>query len=352
MTHYQLLSYNEVLVRTKNTRRYLLLGNGFSIAYDEIFSFKNLFDYAVNKNLISINSPLYNMFFYDFKTYDFERVIKKLEESKIVYFRYHNYPCYYNYLYMDIDNLKKILINVLSELHPEHAAILNEFNYSYSKEFIKEYDLIFTLNYDLLLTWVILKLQDDINYKHSSRLRVNDGFGRPISNLTFIENNLDQTIYYLHGALHIFDEGIEITKISSKNRDKSLILQIRENISDSSKYPLFVSEGTWQNKLLKIKKNIYLNHCYNSLKYLGLHTNVQRNDSLVIFGTLLKSNDNHIIEAIKQNNIKNIYIGLSSENKMYTDCSHIIKELQETKNIYFYDYTTVSVWNFNFKNFK
>lgn len=345
MTHYQFLSYNEVLVRTENTRRYLLLGNGFSIAYDKIFSFKNLFDHAVNKSLIGINSPLYNMFLYDFKTYDFERVIKKLEESIIVYFRYHNYPYYNNNLYKDIDNLKKILINVLSELHPEHAAILNEFNYMYSKTFIKEYDSIFTLNYDLLLTWVILKLQDDINYKNRSRLRVNDGFGRPISNLTFIENNLEQTIYYLHGALHIFDEGFYINKITSKYGDKSLIQQIRDNIFYDNKYPLFVSEGTWQNKLLKIKKNIYLNHCYNSLKNLGFYTNVQDNDSLVIFGTLLKSNDNHILEAIKQNNIKNIYIGVSSYYKIQEECSHIFKELKN-KNLYFYDYNTVNVWKF------
>ena len=85
MIHYNdFLTYDEVLKRTENWKRYLLLGNGFSIAYDKIFSFKNLFDYAVNKNLIIVNSPLYNIFFYDFKTYDFERVIKKLEESIII----------------------------------------------------------------------------------------------------------------------------------------------------------------------------------------------------------------------------------------------------------------------------
>ncbi len=60
MTHYQLLSYNEVLVRTENTRRYLLLGNGFSIAYDKIFSFKNLFDHAVNKIQIIIVDHFYS----------------------------------------------------------------------------------------------------------------------------------------------------------------------------------------------------------------------------------------------------------------------------------------------------
>lgn len=352
MTHYQLLSYNEVLVRTENTRRYLLLGNGFSIAYDrDRFSFKNLFYYAVNKNLISINSPIHDIF-KNFETYDFEKVIKKLEDAMYIYncyqWYFYTYPNYANQLYIDGDYLRNILIDVLSKLHPEHAASLDEFNYSYVKNFIKEYDSIFTLNYDLLLTWAILELQYNRNSVNNSRLEVNDGFRRPTGNLTFVENNEEQTIYYLHGALHIFDEGTEITKITSKYGDRSLIQQIRKNISNS-KYPLFVSEGTWQNKLSKIRKNIYLNHCYNSLKKLGFYNN---NDSLVIFGTLLKSNDNHIIEAIKQNNIKNIYIGLSSENKMHTDCSHIIKELEETKNIYFYDYTTVSVWNFNFKNFK
>ncbi|BAK73199.1 DUF4917 family protein [Arcobacter sp. L] len=353
MTFYQLLSYNDVLLRTENGSRYLLLGNGFSIAYDrDRFSFKNLFYYAVNKNLISVNSPIHDIF-KNFETYDFERVIKKLEDALYIYNCYqlyfYTYPDYANKLCIDGNRLRNILIDVLSELHPEHAASLDQHNYSYAKNFIKEYNSIFTLNYDLLLTWATLELQYNRNYINNSRLEVNDGFGRPNGNLIFKENNLEQTIYFLHGALHIFDDGIEITKISSKDRDKSLIPQIRENILYFSKYPLFVSEGTWQNKLLKIKKNIYLNHCYNSLKKLGFYNN---NDSLVIFGTLLKSNDNHIIEAIKQNNIKNIYIGLSSENKMYTDCSHIIKELEETKNIYFYDYTTVFVWNFNFKNFK
>lgn len=335
---YEFLKYDEVIRRTENGKRYLLLGNGFSIAYDKIFSFKNLFDYAVNKNLIIVNSSLYNIF-YDFTTYDFERVIKKLEESIIIYYRYHNYPYYYSYLDWDINNLKNILINVLSELHPEHAASLNEFNYGYVKNFIKEYDSIFTLNYDLLLTWATLELQYDSNIKNR-RLNVNDGFRRPTGNLTFIENNLEQTIYYLHGALHIFDEGIEITKITSKYGDNSLIHQIRGNIINYSKYPLFVSEGTSKNKLLKIKKNIYLNHCYNSLKNLSLYNN---NDSLIIFGTLLKSNDNHILEAIKQNNIKNIYIGVSSYDKILAECSHVFKELKN-KNLHFYDYNTVDVW--------
>ena len=41
-------TYDEVIRITENGKRYLLLGNGFSIAFDKMFSFKNL--------LISSNS--------------------------------------------------------------------------------------------------------------------------------------------------------------------------------------------------------------------------------------------------------------------------------------------------------
>lgn len=350
MSLYQLLSYDDVFQRTKNGSRYLLLGNGFSIAYDrDRFSFKNLFDYAINKKLIMENQPLSNIFA-EFETYDFERIIRKLEETELIFSHYNSLfndeiiRIFSKKIIDDSEFLKNLLVDVLSQLHPESSAIIDKYNYDKAKEFIKEYDSIFTLNYDLLLIWVSLKLEDDINYKNITKLKVNDGFRLRNDNLTFIENNSEQTIYYLHGALHIFAEAIEITKISSKNKDNFLIPQIKENISYCSKYPLFISEGTWQNKLLKIKKNIYLNHCYNSLKNLSFYNNNNDDDSLVIFGTLLKSNDNHILEAIKQNNIKNIYIGVSSEKKIYTDCSHIIKKLDETKNIYFYNYNTVSVW--------
>ena len=88
------------------------------------------------------------------------------------------------------------------------------------------------------------------------------------------------------------------------------IYKIRKNISYYSKYPLFVSEGTWQNKLSKIRKNIYLNHCYKSLSSIGT-----KNSSLVIFGTLLKRNDTHIRKAILKSKVENIYIGVSNEDE-------------------------------------
>jgi hypothetical protein len=48
-----LLTYEEVKDNIKNEKRVLLLGNGFSMAYNkERFSFTNLFDSAVEKGFI------------------------------------------------------------------------------------------------------------------------------------------------------------------------------------------------------------------------------------------------------------------------------------------------------------
>lgn len=77
---------------------------------------------------------------------------------------------------------------------------------------------IFSTNYDLLLYWVVMR---------SNNKNCIDGFGRDIENdtreyipdedLEFSElrwgkHKDSQNIFYLHGALHIFDMVSEIVK--------------------------------------------------------------------------------------------------------------------------------------------
>jgi hypothetical protein len=58
-----LLTYEEVKNKIGDGKRTLLLGNGFSMAYNkERFSFTNLFDSAVGKKLIDESSSVYKIF--------------------------------------------------------------------------------------------------------------------------------------------------------------------------------------------------------------------------------------------------------------------------------------------------
>jgi hypothetical protein len=82
------LTYEDVLKATIGDKRYLLTGNGFSMSYNrERFSFTSLLDSAVENGLISVHSPIYDIF-QEFATKDFEEVVKLLETSVRVLEKY------------------------------------------------------------------------------------------------------------------------------------------------------------------------------------------------------------------------------------------------------------------------
>lgn len=54
-----------------------------------------------------------------------------------------------------------------------------------------------------------------------------------------------------------------------------------------------------------IKGNYYLSRCFDALCF-------SRDYNLVIFGTRLKDNDEHIREAILQSGVKNIFFSVSN----------------------------------------
>ncbi|WP_201459999.1 DUF4917 family protein, partial [Campylobacter jejuni] len=140
-------------------------------------------------------------------------------------------------------------------------------------------------------------------------------------------------------ALHIFDNGNKIIKKTYSRTKKPLKEQITEELNNN-RYPVFVSEGTSEQKKAKIIHNAYLNHCYKSLSYID--------GDLIVFGTMLKSNDEHIQDAILKSKVKNIYFGVSSLEKGKNDLNSFIEKNnnleKNKKQIFFYDYKSVKIW--------
>jgi len=347
----KLLTYDEVLQETKDDKRFLLLGNGFSMAYNhERFSFTSLLQSAVDKGLINIDSPVYRIF-QVFDTKDFEEVVKLLETSVRVLKEYG--------VIKDDDEkkiledsiaLKKHLVDIITNNHPEKITEIQDEEFVNSMNFIKDYDRIYTLNYDLLLYWTTMKLGDAIRQQlietSNVRLNISDGFHDPYGETTdfvvYGNDSSSQNIFYLHGALHLFDNKYEVIKNTYSRTNKTLREQTLEFL-EKDIYPVFVSEGTSDQKKTKIFHNAYLNHCYKSLKGIGRS---KSNDSIVIFGTMLKSNDEHIQKAILENKIKRIYIGVSSIDKIseFEEFINKASQARYPKEVCFYDYRTALVW--------
>jgi hypothetical protein len=86
-----------------------------------------------------------------------------------------------------------------------------------------------------------------------------------------------------------------------------------------------------------------LNHCYKSLGSIG---RTKEPSNLIVFGTLLKTNDTHIREAILKSKLKNIYFGIASkeDKKSLEEFSEQLIKARVPKKVYFYDYRTAKVW--------
>lgn len=213
-----------------------------------------------------------------------------------------------------------------------------------SNSFLDNFQNIYTLNYDLLLYWVIM------HYNESNKqIRYDDGFRTPDTGkaeyVTWdIEKTNKQNIFYLHGALHIFDQGSELQKYTWLNTGIKLIEQVR-NALDNDFFPVFVSEGTSVEKKEKIVHSNYLSRGFRSFSAIG--------NSLFIYGHSLADNDDHILHLIPKGKISKLFVSIygdpdSEDNKKIIQKA---KALQENRNIeknplqiYFYDATSVKIW--------
>ncbi|GIT98806.1 DUF4917 family protein [Sulfurovum sp. TSL1] len=348
-----MLTYQDVLSRIDNddSRNYLLLGNGFSMSYNvERFSFTSLLESAIDNGLIEEDSPMH-LVFKEFETKDFEEVVKLLETSVAVVKKYleDNEDCIdEERILTDAQLLKEHLVTIITNNHPGTINEIPDTEFINSTNFIKGFERVYSLNYDLLLYWTTIKLMDfkssemidNVVLKPTDGFREDEEIGQDY--VVFGNDGTKSNVLYLHGALHIFDKKNKIIKNTYSRTDVPLRVQTLQYLEDDI-YPIFVSEGTSEQKHAKIIHNAYLNHCYKSLNGIGRKT---KEDNLIVFGTMLKTNDTHIRKAVLNSGLKNIYFGISREEEK-DQIADFVQELNNAhvpKEVFFYDYRTATVW--------
>lgn len=314
--------------KTKGENTNLLLGNGFGISYDtKIFSYKALSDKIRDAN--SFAASLLKRL----EIENIELIMRHLNSFKNLSDLFSTDKELPNNIENAINELKTTLITTLKDLHPSSLYEIEEDQRESCMKFLDHFSenngCIFTTNYDLLLYWTLM----------SCSKIAKDGFGKNPRNkdqLIWGINSNTQNIYYLHGALHLFDEGVDIVKVKGDD-NHSLLKKIIDKIN-SDEYPVFVSAGTSTEKLKQILHNQYLADCYNQLKNIK--------GTLFTYGFNFGENDIHIIDAINiasNNGLDNIYIGYFSDD----DKNHFksIRERFDCKNIRLYDVKDVNLWN-------
>jgi hypothetical protein len=281
------LSFDDAIKASGSSPRTILLGNGFSIAQaGGQFAYESLLE----QSGLAENSPIRNVFRV-LDTFDFEIVMKALEDAAQVELAYEDKNRSKKFK-DDATALREALIHAIRTVHPGIQFDIPKLQRDACAGFLKNFESIFTLSYDLLLYWVIL---------HAASKEFRDGFGlgEEIDGFRKFDLGGYCNTYYLHGALHLFTDA-ELDTLKRIVTTNTIIDDIATTIRNRRQLPLFVAEGTVSQKIARIRSVPYLTNCYQELSSINGH--------LFIFGHAASENDAHVYDAICRSKIEKVFV--------------------------------------------
>lgn len=320
------LSFADAIEASNIGDRAVLIGNGFSIAQaGGQFAYSSLLERCG----LEADSPIRNVFRV-LETVDFEAVMHALEHAAQIETAYGDNQRSKQFQ-DDAAAVREALIHAVREVHPGIQFDIPEAQREACAAFLNNFQSIFTLNYDLLLYWVILK---------AARANHSDGFGlgEELAGFRTFRPDAYCTTYYLHGALHLFlDSQLEMQKrVVTK---ATIIDDIESTIRRRGQLPLFVAEGKASQKLARINSVPYLRHCYEALNELE--------GSLFVFGHSAADNDRHIYDAIFRSPIAKFFFCVHRPDGDWLDLRERLAPYAERRGdveIIYVNAATANVW--------
>lgn len=295
----------------------ILLGNGFSICLNSKFQYNRLFETFIN-GLDDYYSGLFNKF----GKRNFEEILTLLVRAVKIDALF-NIP--YDPVQQTIDILKTGLINAIHLNHPRKEKLDQDQLERFKKQ-LSHFSNIYTLNYDSILYNIILRVNDD--YKNGdSKYRYGDFFwGDCYSGYKEFRNFQDypdyRNIFYLHGALFLVDFFFPTRKITKSWKDNEFLDTLAMTIQKGN-IPLFISEGESGTKLRRIFRNEYLSFAYKNFYF--------SKKNLVIFGSSLAPQDEHITRAIRKSRRDKIALSVYTHEQSEES---IQKEIYKYKGLF------------------
>ncbi len=294
-------------LQPKHEKIDLLIGNGFSINFSSNFMYRSIYE-KFKQHCDQTHADLFSQF----ETTNFEEIMLILFNSKKV-------NSIFNLSTTEVEGsieaLKNGLIQAINDLHPRTDDIDWSLISDVSRQLVEEFEDIYSLNYDLLLYHIIMAAYDAWKVDKSLQ-SLQDFYWGNIEGIRYYKEFKDfqsfggyKNIYYIHGNLCLFNNKSHVLKVIRGDRPTELIDLISQRIR-AGQFPLFVSEGTAEEKRARVLSNQYLNFCY---KALG-----DAKKPLMIFGLTLADNDKHIIDQLVRRP-RPLIISIYPENRTALD---------------------------------
>lgn len=295
----------------------LLVGNGASRAIWRNFAYDSLFERAQKVR----NKPLGQTDLALFKamgTSNFEQVLSALNTTVRVNAALaisSSSPLNRYYA------IKEALIHAVRSVHIPWKLVQPSTLQALNAE-LRNYRTIYSTNYDLLNHWAIMDTPEGFE----DLFRADSAFD--------ISNTAAQgsRILYLHGGLHL------IKNLDGSTRKRSAAgssLLDGFAINTPGDVPLFVSEGSVQDKVSAIHDSDYLSWCHGEL--------AGHEGALCILGHRLGPEDQHIVHGILQAGVKTLAISIHplSEASIISQKQHYARLFAgQDVHLAFFDSTT------------
>lgn len=266
----------------------LLLGNGASLAVHKGFGYPSLRQAAEDQGHIT---PEVAGVFRAFGKDDFELVLRRLWEATLVNKALGIEPGQIEKAYQLV---RSALISTVRDIHISHDDAKRHFAPMF--QFMKTFDTVFSLNYDLLVYWAMMASQGELRRWFKDGFQEGGVFREDWETLRKPYGADGTTlVFYPHGSLLTarrddYTEGKLTLPLGGGATLLDRILQLWETGSAS---PLFVSEGTAEQKKKSIANSNYLSRVFReALPNAG--------ESLVIYGWAISEQDAHILGQLRR----------------------------------------------------
>lgn len=266
----------------------LLLGNGASLAVHKGFGYPSLRQAAEDQGHIT---PEVAGVFRAFGKDDFELVLRRLWEATLVNKALGVEPGRVEQAYQQV---RTALISTVRDVHISHEDAKRHFAPMF--QFMKSFDTVFSLNYDLLVYWAMMASQGELGRWFKDGFQEGGVFREDWETLRKPYGADGTTlVFYPHGSLLTArrDDYTEGKLTLPPGGGATLLDRILQLWETGSASPLFVSEGTAEHKKESIANSNYLSRVFReALPNAG--------ESLVIYGWAISEQDAHILGQLRR----------------------------------------------------
>lgn len=328
----------------------ILLGNGASISIHSNFNYSSLKEYACKEGLLNTSVQL--LFDY-FKTDDFELILRLVWQATKVN---EALKLTDNETKTAYNHIRECLISSVQEMHPPHMDIQDQIPVII--KFLGSFKTVLSLNYDLTLYWIMMHANGLSNGSEFKDCMISGKFRSDWQTLREpLRRRKASLVFYPHGSLvlarHIIQQEVKLTLnkdvSSSQTPDEVKLIastpnylldHIKNSWLSGDYIPLFVSEGTSEQKVKAIENSHYLSIVYREvIPSIG--------DNLTIFGWGFGESDIHILRKLKESGVKRIAVSVYEDNQL--ECLKVTQmihtHIRSDIEITFFDSKSNGCWN-------